>query len=338
MSPVIRVRVEDATQVGEARRAAAQVCEVVGFDAGRSGQVAIVVTELATNLVKHAHGGELLMGPLEGHGVSGIEILSVDRGPGLSNPGECMRDGYSTSGSPGTGLGAIRRISSHFDMFTAPGAGTIVLSRIWEGRRVSKMPEPAFEVGAVCLPAPGEAVSGDSWAVRHGSGMALLVVADGLGHGPAAAEASAAAVDAFERGVSSSPGAMVERLHAALRGGRGAAVAVAELRADSRIVRYAGVGNISGVIVTPEWSRSLISYNGTAGVTARKIQEFTYPWPENALLVMHSDGIATRWTLDAYPGLRARDPSVIAAVLARDHARGRDDLTVLTARERSKRP
>lgn len=331
------MRVEDASQAGEARRAAADLCRIAVFDAGRSGEVAIVVTELATNLVKHAGGGELLLrslGPLR----PGIEILSVDRGPGLSNPGDCLRDGYSTSSTPGTGLGAIRRLSSLFDIFSAPGAGTVVLSRIWSVPRANAAPGPPFEVGAVCLPAPGEAVAGDAWAMQQSSQRALFMIADGLGHGPAAAEASTSAVIAFEQCGASSPGAVVERLDGALRGGRGAAVAVAELRTDTRTVRYAGAGNISGVIIWPEGSRRLVSHDGTAGLSVHRVQEFAYPWPPRALLVMHSDGLGTHWALHDYPGLHARHPALIAAVLARDHARGRDDLTVVAVRERGERP
>lgn len=334
MSASQRLRVEDPSEVGEARRVTANLCAALRFDTIHSGQAAIVVTELATNLSKHARGGELLLRSLDDRGVIGIEILSVDRGPGLLNPAECLRDGYSTSGSPGTGLGAIRRLSSRFDIFTQAGKGTAVLSQVWNAPPRSTAPKPLFEAGAVCLPAPGETVAGDSWVLHQGPHRAMLMIADGLGHGPAAAEASAAAVDAFARSASFSPSAVVERLHAALQAGRGAAVAVAELNTDARIARYAGIGNISGVIISPDWSRSLVSFNGTAGVSARKIQEFSYPWPEHALLVMHSDGLTSRWTLDDYPGLRAHHPALIAAVLARDHARGRDDLTVVALRQR----
>lgn len=333
MSASQRLRIADPSEVGEARRVTANLCAALGFDTTHSGKAAIVVTELATNLSKHARGGELLLRSLDDRGVAGLEIVSVDRGPGLLNPGECLRDGYSTSGSPGTGLGAIRRLSSLFDIFTQPGKGTAVLSRVWNAPPRRMVPG-LFEAGAVCLPAPGETVAGDSWTLYQGPHRALLMIADGLGHGPAAAEASAAAVAAFARSASLSPSEVVVRLHAALQAGRGAAVAVAELNTDARIARYAGIGNIAGVIISPDWSRSLVSFNGTAGVSARKIQEFSYPWPEHALLVMHSDGLTSRWTLDDYPGLRAHHPALIAAVLARDHARGRDDLTVVALRQR----
>jgi hypothetical protein len=97
-------------------------------------------------------------------------------------------------------------------------------------------------------------------------------------------------------------------------------------------VRYAGVGNISAVIVTGEGTRSLVSHNGTVGHQMRKAQEFVYPWTSGALLVVHSDGLATHWKLDQYPGLLRQDPALVAAMLYRDHSRRRDDVSVVACR------
>jgi hypothetical protein len=160
------------------------------------------------------------------------------------------------------------------------------------------------------------------------------MVADGLGHGEHAAEASAKAVKVFEDSVDRTPAQTMERMHDALRGTRGSAVAVAELSFGQRLVRYAGVGNISGRIVASEGVHySMVSYNGTLGLEARKIQEFTYPWPNDATLILHSDGLGTHWNLEDYPGLRARHTAVVSGVLFRDHNRIQDDSTVVVARE-----
>ena len=69
------------------------------------------------------------------------------------------------------------------------------------------------------------------------------------------------------------------------------------------------------------------------GHECRKIQTFSYPWSKGSVLVLYSDGLQTRWTLDRYPALRGRDPALLAAVLYRDFARGRDDVTVVVGRE-----
>ena len=338
MKNMNRLRVEESSQVGEARRLAASMGRDLGLDEVCVEHVSIVVTELATNMVKHAGGGDLILRALPVAETSGLEALSLDRGPGIGNVGESLRDGYSTTGGPGMGLGAVQRLSSLFDIYSSPGLGTAVLSRI------RRQPPPAsaqarpLEVGVVCLPVTTEEACGDAWALHQTRERTLIMLADGLGHGQYAAEASAAAVDIFDNYSKNSPAEMIERMHAAMRSTRGAAVAVTEMLWDRRILRYAGVGNISGRIFSGDAVRNMVSHNGTVGMEARKIEEFTYPWPEDGLLVLHSDGLATHWNLDGYPGLRGRNPALIAGVLFRDHNRVRDDSTVVVIREKRSLP
>lgn len=327
--------VSESSQVGEARRAATQLAGRLGFGEAEAGKVAIVVTEAASNLVKHGGGGELLLGVLERDGVAGIEILALDRGPGMADLGRCLRDGYSTAGTQGTGLGAIARLSSGFDVHSAPNAGTAVLARLWARPPEPEGPGGALEVGAVSQPHPAEQVCGDAWAVEQASGRVQFVVADGLGHGPTAATAAREAVRIFHDNVRRPPAEILHTIHAALRSSRGAAVLVVQIDLVDRQVCCAGVGNISGSIVSAGASRSLVSHNGTVGHSVRKVQEFLYPFPSGSLLVLHSDGLATSWRLDQYPGLAVRAPVLIAGVLYRDFKRGRDDVTVLAARERA---
>jgi anti-sigma regulatory factor (Ser/Thr protein kinase) len=338
MKAAIRLRVEESSHVGEARRLAASMGRTLGFDEVRTEHVSIVVTELATNLVKHAGGGELILRALPDDEIAGIEALSLDRGAGIGNVGESLRDGCSTTGSPGMGLGAIRRLSSLFDIYSRPGRGAAVLSRIGRQPPPGSAPAHPLEVGAVCLPVMREEANGDAWALHQTRERALIMLADGLGHGPDAAEASAAAVDIFGNHPHDSPAEMIERMHAALCSTRGAAVAVTEMLLDRRVVRYAGVGNISGRIFSGDAFRSMVSHNGTVGMKASRIEEFTYPWPEGGLLVLHSDGLATHWNLDDYPGLWGRHPALIAGVLFRDHNRARDDGTVVVIREKRSAP
>jgi hypothetical protein len=179
----------------------------------------------------------------------------------------------------------------------------------------------------------GEAACGDAWSwAADGTGWSVLV-ADGLGHGIEAATAAAEAVRIFQE-YGSAPGAnILDAAHRAMRHTRGAAVAIAEVRPGRGQVLFTGVGNIAGTILGVDAARSLVSHAGIVGHECRKIQTFAYPWVKGSVLVMHSDGLQTRWTLDRYPSLRGRDPAVLAAVLYRDFARGRDDVTVVASRE-----
>jgi anti-sigma regulatory factor (Ser/Thr protein kinase) len=329
------VLVEETSQVAEARRLAASMARLAGFDEHGEGRVAVVVTELGTNLVKHARGGMLLLRALREAGGDGVEILAVDRGPGIADVAASLNDGFSTSSTAGNGLGAVRRMAGEFDIYSRVPSGTVILARLWPRATPAHAPE-ALAVGAVCVPHPGESVSGDDWDVRVTARGCRVMVADGLGHGPLAREAALTALSAFRTAdVDASPASLVEECHAALRATRGAAIALADVdRAGT--VRYAGIGNIATTIFDGDGgaAQRAVSLNGTVGLGSVRSREFTYRWPSSGLLVMTSDGLQTRWSLDDHRGLAARDPSVIAAVLFRDHTRGRDDATVVAVKAR----
>lgn len=324
--------VTDPSGAGEVRRRVTALAQALRLGETDVGRAALAATEAATNLAKHARGGgTVIVRPCGRGDARGVELLAVDRGPGMRNPGEALRDGFSTAGSPGTGLGALSRMSDEFDLFSSPDQGTVMLSRVWAAD-----PGPArvpLSIGAVSVAKPGEMICGDGWSSAHFDRRSLIVCADGLGHGPDAAAASSAATRVFEAHADEGPERLLERMHAALRPTRGAAVSVADVDMEARVVRYAGVGNIAATVWGPGETRSLVSHNGIVGHEMRKVQRFDYPLPPHGLLVMHSDGITTRWQLEKYPGLALRDPAVIAAVLYRDFCRGRDDATVVVARE-----
>jgi anti-sigma regulatory factor (Ser/Thr protein kinase) len=325
------VLIGEATQVGEARRSAVEVARRLAFGETDAGRVALVVTEAATNLVKHAGGGEIIVrGRAAEHG-GGLEILALDTGPGIRDVGACLRDGYSTAGTAGTGLGALRRLGSAFDIYSLPGFGTAVFVRVGGTPRV----ECPLDWGAVCLPKTGEDRSGDAFAVHERVHGLAILVSDGLGHGDFAADASDLAVAAFASARSHPPATALQMIHQAMRATRGGAVAVTEVDVSNSIVRFAGVGNICGSVVSPSTVRRMVSHNGIVGRELRRIAEFSYPWSDDALLVLHSDGLATHWDLAKYPGLAARHPCLVAGVLYRDFTRGRDDVTVVVARARS---
>ena len=323
--------VGELSEIAAARRAAAEMARRLKFDETRAGRLAIVVTEAATNIVKHAVEGEILLRPINADGHRGVEVIAIDAGPGMASIDALMADGTSTAGTYGVGMGAMRRQSDSFDIYSAPGKGTVVLMIVWGAD--GAVPLAGWEVGAVCVPIPGEEECGDTWGVSCHRGGISVVVADGLGHGPAAAVASAAAVDVsldFDKG---SPGARLEDAHGALRATRGAAVAIADIDSYSGKLVFAGVGNIAASIATSGPRRHLLSHNGIVGSNLRKVQEFEQPWDSSSLLIMATDGINTRWDLAPYPGLSFNHASVIAAVLYRDFQRGRDDATVVVIRE-----
>lgn len=330
------IPVQEPTHAAEVRRAALGLATELSLDETAAGNVGLVVTEAAKNLLKHAGGGHVILGSLQHGDMAGIEVLALDKGPGIADLGRCFQDGYSSAGTSGTGLGAIARLSTVYEIYSRPNQGTVLMAQVWKrnGAGARTVPAPRFSVGGLSLAVAGEQDCGDDWVFQEFGRCARLTVADGLGHGPLAADAARAAVrTARERSQESAP-ELLDRMHAALRSTRGAAVAVAEIDAPAQVLRFSGIGNI-GAAVLPESGpmRRLVSNPGTAGHQARRMQEFTYPWDSRSVLLMHSDGLHTQWSFDSYPGLLARHPSLIAGVLYRDYARGRDDVTVVVARE-----
>ncbi|MGX9981631.1 SpoIIE family protein phosphatase [Methylobacterium fujisawaense] len=330
---MLSVPVTEASRVAEARRCAVTMAQGLGFDETAAGRVAIVATELATNLVKYGNAGEILVGTFEDETGTGVEILALDRGAGLANVDEALRDGHSTGGSAGTGLGAVRRQSQAFDIASWPGQGTAVVCRLQQiSASATAAPRAPATVGVVSVPLKGETANGDAYCVRRRGEGWTAIVADGLGHGFLAAKASDEAVRLFRKHEHERPSSILAAVHAGLGHTRGGAVSVARYDRESGLVSFAGIGNVAGAVVGAGETKRTVSLPGTAGHVARRIQEFEYPLDPDGLFVMCSDGIGTAWSLDAYPGLIGAHPRLIAGVLYRDFSRVRDDATVIVVR------
>jgi anti-sigma regulatory factor (Ser/Thr protein kinase) len=327
----MRLAISEQSDVGECRRTAKRLAERCELDESAVGKVCIVATELANNVLRHGGGGEVLMQVLDDGLARELEILALDRGPGMADVERCLRDGYSTSGTLGAGLGAVSRLSTIFDVFSVPSRGTVVLSRT-RARAEQSAGTRGPQFGAISVALAGEIECGDTWRIAdHGTTLSVMV-ADGLGHGSLAAVAAQAAARAFAERPFDEPARVMQNLHQGLLSSRGAVAACAHLQAEAARVEYAGIGNIYGALVGKERSRGMVSHNGTLGVQAPHTRQFAYEWPREELVIMHSDGLSARWNLTEHPGLFSHHPAIIAAVLYRDMARKRDDATVVVVR------
>jgi hypothetical protein len=181
------------------------------------------------------------------------------------------------------------------------------------------VPVVGVRAGGVNIPYGGAEYSGDAWAWVRSGDLLTLVLADGLGHGPEAARASSAAVTALHRWAHLTPAESLRRLHDALKGTRGAAVALAQLDVRAGRLRFAGIGNVGARLRADGTWRPLLSRPGIVGVhRPATLREEEADWAADRLLVLHTDGLPSRWTPPSDAGLPAADPAVTAAVTIRD--------------------
>ena len=316
------IRVDNASAVGACRNAASGMAARLRFPPARADQIAVAVTEAASNLHKHASDGAMLVRVCRDAPVLGIEMATLDTGPGLADVGAAMRDGHSTAGSLGIGLGAIRRMADTFDVYSAQGRGTAVVARFWPD------PQPLrAECAGLIRPIAGENACGDAFAAVRAGHALTGVLCDGLGHGPLAARAAGEAVRAVLEEPGSAPDILLRRVHQRLSATRGGAVGVVQVTGS--VVRFAGLGNVAGWIVADGGRSGLVSVPGIAGHQARSIRVFEYPLPAGAAVVLHTDGLSSRWDIRALSGLELRDPLVIASVLLAEAGVHRDDAGIL---------
>jgi anti-sigma regulatory factor (Ser/Thr protein kinase) len=316
------LRVEDASAVASCRTAGQALASRLGFPSSRAEQLALGVTEAASNLYKHAREGSLLLRVNRDLEQPGIELVTIDAGPGLADVSAALRDGHSTAGTLGIGLGAIRRLADFTDLYSVPGHGTALVARFWP------VPgPPVIGCAGLTRPITGETECGDDFAAVRAGDTVTAILCDGLGHGPLAAAAGRQAVAAVLDKPGGEPAALLERVHRRMAGTRGGAVGIVQLTGS--MARFAGLGNIAASILSDGTRKSMLSVPGIAGFQARVIRQFEYDVPPGAAVILHSDGISSRWEVAAVPGLAARDPLVIAAVLLAEAGRHRDDAGVL---------
>jgi anti-sigma regulatory factor (Ser/Thr protein kinase) len=329
------LRVEDPSAAAACRGAALALAGRLGFPAPRADQLALAVTEAASNLHKHARQGSMLLritrDGTAGYGDSpGIELVTIDAGPGFRDTGAVLRDGHSTTGTLGIGLGAISRLADFCDLYSVPGHSTALVARFWPAPR-----KPAARHAGLVRPIAGETECGDVFGAAETEAGVTGVLCDGLGHGPLAATAAAQGVSAVLEEPPGEPAALVERAHRRISHTRGGAIGVVQLAGDGpegKVIRFAGLGNIAAVILAEGARKGMTSVPGIVGHQARAIRQFEYTAPPGAAIILHSDGISSRWEPGELPGLNARDPLVVGAVVLAEAGTRRDDAGVLVLR------
>jgi len=331
-----RYKIEDRSFVAFIKREIHMKAVGAKFDETDVGKIDIIVSELTSNLIKYANEGELLYRiTSNAEGLPIFEVVCIDKGPGISDTTNAVRDGVSTKGTLGGGLGAMQRMSGLFQLFSVRQWGTVLYSKVAPQVRGWEPPKPAFEldVRAVCVPKGHEEVCGDGYMIVNTATHTKILFGDGLGHGPNAKEAMDVAENFFLESEDNEPVDIIRRMHEKVRRTRGlvATVAVADKKTNSWHV--CGVGNISTRLYSGIEYRNYMAYNGTIGLNIPKSMNSTViPLERNQHLIMCSDGLTTRWNITAYPSIFKYDPTILAAALYKDFSRGSDDSSILIAK------
>lgn len=331
--PHVHIELPDRTYQAMARSAVKKIAVEIGFEKNRLAQFEIITAEITSNLSKHTKsGGQLLVKKLADKENPGIEIISIDAGPGMEIPKKMLEDGVSTSRTLGQGLGAIKRLSDEFDLYSIKDWGTILLSRFYL-KVPQKKKQDIVDCKIVMLSKDKEKVCGDGWdAIIKGSKV-KFIIADGLGHGAGAHEATQQAIESFRKHSKLQPDELLREIHTDIKKTRGAVINISYIDFKNKQIAYSGVGNISSKIISYSKTKSCVSYNGIVGHTIpNSLNTHTYPYELSDMLILNSDGISGRWDIQKYPFITKHDGSIIAAALYKDFTRKTDDVSVAVIR------
>jgi anti-sigma regulatory factor (Ser/Thr protein kinase) len=304
-----------------------------GMAAARVNELDLILAEMTSNLFKYSDDGEILAGVFANGGSPYIELISIDNGPGMANPARMMQDGVSTTNTLGHGLGSMKRLSDVFELYSLPGWGTVLLSRIYNdpGKISKEKYDLVMRPIVVCK--PGEQLSGDGFVYKKTDQYLKLMLADGLGHGPEANKAINEAAAAFRVFPDFSPTETLRFIHNSIKKTRGAVINIVGFENASRKWTSTGIGNIFLRMAGPSNFKNQMSYNGIVGHNIpNTMTEQTYPAEQYNQVILCSDGIKTRIDTSKYPLIHKYDLTVLAAAIYKDHARRNDDMSVVVAK------
>jgi len=319
-----------------ARGKGERLAQSIGMEKGQAADMAIAISELASNLLKHrVTEGQIVIREIRAEGRRGIEIISADKGPGIADIDQAMTDGYSTAGSLGIGLPAVNRLMDEFEVRSNIGEGTLVTTRKWVKPELPDMPMPELDLSVFSRPLPGQRYNGDAYFVKRYEDKIIFAVIDGLGHGQEAQEAAQAAVDCLENYYRRPFTEIFQLCHQRLKKTRGAAMSLCRINLKDRVMTHSGIGNVNTRVYSSQAAPAPFCINGTLGVAMRMVKVDDYPLPEDSVIIMFSDGISGHFSPDSLRGSWGLKPQRLAKRIMDNYARDNDDATVIVGRSSS---
>ncbi|HEY1195755.1 MULTISPECIES: SpoIIE family protein phosphatase [Flavobacterium] len=327
-------KIDDRSLIAFIKREIHNLALQLGFTPHRAAETDIIVAELTSNLMKFANGGELLYRANFNGEHNEIEIYCLDKGIGFDNVAKIMNDGYSSSNTLGHGLGSIKRLSNDFQIYSMKNWGCVQYVKICEK---PELEIPSLKNGlnptTIAVNYPGEKLCGDGYYIKHNSKGFQIFVGDGLGHGESANEAVEAAIKAFKQSVETDPTTILRDIHLKVKKTRGLVATIASVDYKSEVWNVCGIGNINTRIFNGLENKTYTPYNGIIGHNIpRTLNNTVVPYKKHQIIIMHSDGLRTRWSLNDLNSIFKQSPGIIAAAIYKENVRGTDDATILVGK------
>lgn len=322
--------ISNAGEVIAIRRIAKEMAHDMGFDERTREEISLVVSELASNIIKYTQRGMITLSPVCNEQCEGIMIEAEDDGEGF-NEHSALTDGVSTSGTLGVGLGAVNRLMDEFDILQRENhSGTRIVCKRWLHDNSNHGEHCPFEFGVFSRPKPGESANGDTFIIKNIRGATLVGVIDGVGHGILANQAANTARQYIERHAESSLQDIFRGVERACASTRGVVMALAVLDWKKQTFRYASVGNIEAKIFNHEQEkpkflvrRGIVGKHAPAPVVTENI------WHSGDILALHSDGISTHWSWDDFMSYANSPAQVITEEIFKVMEKNHDDATIV---------
>lgn len=121
---------EDVVAVRQAVRKASVEA---GFTLVDQTKIITAASELARNASVHGGGGNVLIEQVQEGSRTGIRLTFIDQGPGIADIERALKDGYTSGGGLGLGLGGAKRLSNEFSIWSERDKGTRVTIARWRG-------------------------------------------------------------------------------------------------------------------------------------------------------------------------------------------------------------
>lgn len=311
--------------VAIARRLAAEAAERISFQSSRAKEAVLVASELAQNHLAHnTRNGLIRISGLILKDAPQLTIASLDEGPGIFDVKEAVKDGFSTSGGLGIGLGTVMRLSDKFHICSmkvgtspCPDLGsdvqfdTVAVSTLIDRKTdirgaeacpleeqndsLARQPQRnnGPDISALIRPYPGEICSGDAFHCRNDERFCRMTLIDATGHGVSAANVSQRIMDTMSGlSLDMEPDKILETAGDILAGSDGASVHVLLIDRVLSKIKAAGIGNVNGTLYLDGKRHKLISRPGVLG-NGRSVLKKSEPYDfsSHILCFIHSDGV-----------------------------------------------